>query len=409
MQAAEHSAALFFCMSHALRHIQFAVTIIEHYDGALPLSAYLKQYFAANKKFGSKDRRYIADACYSYYRLGKALPLLSTENRVIVGLFLCSSYASYWSVAFTEGMLTCSSMQEKLGYIQQAYPEFELTAIFPWGHWLSETIDIKVFAPAHLIQPDVFIRARPGKQRSVQQKLHQAGIAFEMLAADCIAVEQGAKLEEVLIPQQEYVVQDASSQQVGSLLQSVGKTLDKRPLKVWDCCAASGGKSILANDVLGKLQLYVSDIRESILINLRKRFAMARIKEYQAYVADVSKGVLPKALQQTFDLVICDAPCSGSGTWGRTPEQIAFFTEEKLYHYQTLQKSISVHAANHVKQGGYFLYITCSVFRQENEAVVEHLLQSTKLKLVTSQVIKGYEHKADSMFAALLVLEPSVD
>ena len=60
-------------------------------------------------------------------------------------------------------------------------------------------------------------------------------------------------------------------------------------LKAWDCCAASGGKSILLKDKFPRVQLTVSDIRETILRNLRQRFQRAGIKDYHAFVADLSK------------------------------------------------------------------------------------------------------------------------
>src|SRR5690606_27157702 len=114
-------------------------------------------------------------------------------------------------------------------------------------------------------------------------------------------------------------------------------------LSVWDCCAASGGKSILAKDILKNIQLTVSDIRKSILINLEKRFASAGIKAYTAKVADLTDPSFshsPLAPSErfsragthhsAFDLIICDAPCSGSGTWARTPEQLYNWTEARL-------------------------------------------------------------------------------
>jgi 16S rRNA (cytosine967-C5)-methyltransferase len=98
-------------------------------------------------------------------------------------------------------------------------------------------------------------------------------------------------------------------------------------LTLWDCCAASGGKSILAYDQFSSLKLTVSDVRASILSNLRKRFERAGIRHYASFVADITSPRFQ--LNKTFDIVLCDVPCSGSGTWSRTPEQLSFFARSK--------------------------------------------------------------------------------
>ena len=107
---------------------------------------------------------------------------------------------------------------------------------------------------------------------------------------------------------------------------------------------------------------------------------------------------------ESFDLIICDAPCSGSGTWGRTPEQLSRFQKEKIEDYATLQKAIAVNASKCLKEEGLFFYITCSVFRRENEDVVEHIRQEAKLRLIEQRYVKGYEEKADTLFTALFRL-----
>ncbi|HNE94108.1 MAG TPA: Fmu (Sun) domain-containing protein, partial [Chitinophagaceae bacterium] len=85
----------------------------------------------------------------------------------------------------------------------------------------------------------------------------------------------------------------------------------------------------------------------------------------------------------------------------RTPEQIQFFTNEKLNNYTLLQQKITLQAAKHLNKNGFFLYITCSVFTTENEDIVKFLLANTALQLVQMQNIVGYNNNADTMFVAL--------
>jgi 16S rRNA (cytosine967-C5)-methyltransferase len=60
--------------------------------------------------------------------------------------------------------------------------------------------------------------------------------------------------------------------------------------------------------------------------------------------------------------------------------------------------------SNNVKPGGYFLYITCSVFKKENEMVVDYLLDQTRLQLLSQQYVNGYNARADTLFTALFQL-----
>ncbi|MEJ7677274.1 MAG: hypothetical protein WKG06_05250 [Segetibacter sp.] len=137
--------------------------------------------------------------------------------------------------------------------------------------------------------------------------------------------------------------------------------------------------------------------------NLHKRFKEAGIKNYQSFIADLSniKNLKAALHNKTFDFIICDAPCSGSGTWSRTPEQLMFFEKEEITRYSNLQKSICTNSISFLKKGGYFLYITCSVFKRENEEIAEFITQRFPLTLIKTELLKGYEIKADTMFAAL--------
>jgi 16S rRNA (cytosine967-C5)-methyltransferase len=103
-----------------------------------------------------------------------------------------------------------------------------------------------------------------------------------------------------------------------------------------------------------------------IILNLHQRFKRAGIKEYNYFISDLSKPDFTPS-SSNYDLVICDAPCTGSGTWSRTPEQLFFFNEASITHYSELQRKIVVQVVQHLKAGGIFVYITCSLFRAENE------------------------------------------
>lgn len=384
-------------MNYAQQYVTSAGIICKQYDGSIPLAAFLKQYFAANKKFGSRDRKLVAHLCYCFYRLGHAVPGIAFEERMRLALFLCEGQPGQWATLFAPEWLENWKpvLQDRIAFATTHIDSLAPKDIFPWHEQLDAVFDPYAFSCSHLVQPDLFLRIRPGYEKAVLKKLDAASISFVQVYEDCIALPNKTKLDELLLLDKEVVVQDKSSQQIGTLMRSVKDKLRT----AWDCCAASGGKSILLHDIQPKLKLTVSDIRESIIRNLQNRFAQAGIRAEKILIADLSQPYSNPSLQP-FDMVVCDAPCTGSGTWGRTPEQLYFFKPEKIDHYSSIQQNMVHNLLPHIKPGGYLLYSTCSVFRKENEEVVSSL--PANMELIAMHTIKGYEEKADSMFAALL-------
>jgi len=378
-------------------YLNTSVTILTVYKGEEPFAGYIKQFFSANKKYGSKDRKQISHLCYCYFRTGKALAELSVEDRIIAGLFLCSTEENEMLTFLKQewGLHTGLSIEEKFILIDSDLTKQD---IFPWKEECSEWLSAELFTESFLQQPDLFLRMRPGKEKQVKAKLKNAEIDFKTISNSCIALSNNTKIDAVLETDNEVVIQDYSSQRVAEFFPM---NIDGNIKVVWDCCAASGGKSILAKDVLGNIQLTVSDVRENILYNLKKRFEAAGINNYKSFIADLA-GPKQAVPAESFDLIIADVPCSGSGTWSRTPEQLYYFEPAKIDVYAKLQKSILKNVLMALKPGGYFLYITCSVFKKENEGAVNYLLENFTLKVLKMELLKGYELKADTMFVALL-------
>jgi len=281
------------------------------------------------------------------------------------------------------------AVASKIELLRREGYTFSFDEIFPWHDEVSGTIDMDRFNRSLLVQPDLFLRVRPGRKIT-----SIPGMQF--ISEHCIALPNGTKVEEYIELDRDAVVQDYSSQRVAEFFP---RSLAAGGAAVWDCCAASGGKSILAYDAIPSIHLTVSDIRESILINLNKRFERAGIVRFRSFVKDIAST--PVSATDRYQLIICDAPCSGSGTWSRTPEQLFYFDRPGIDYYSALQKRIVSNAVPALGNGGHFLYITCSVFRRENEEMVDFIKEKFHLNLVKMELLKGYDHKADTLFAAL--------
>lgn len=381
-------------MSRYISHINTVKKIIALYKGDIPFSHFIKQFFAADKKYGSRDRKHIAHYAYVYFRVAGLLKDLPAEEAILKGLFLCGNdlyegFPAEWQAHLHDS----SEMKMHLLGLQTAN-------VFPFRHLLSPQIDPEAFGSSLLIQPSLFLRMRPGREEAVKLALSQAGIAFNIAGKDALALPSGTDLRTLPGKDMDFVVQDLSSQQV----------MDDLPLifsgngraEAWDCCAGSGGKSILLWDRLGgKVNITATDVRESILRNYRQRLSAAGIPVSQCRSADIARGNRP---DKKFNLVICDAPCSGSGTWGRTPEQMYYFDPASLDEFANRQQSILRNSVSSLLPGGYYLYITCSVFRQENEEISAFISRELGLQLLNEGYKKGYSKKADSMYAALFQL-----
>ena len=327
---------------HYAVHEDIANKLLAAYHGEEPLANYLKKYFAANKKHGSKDRKNISALCYAHFR-------------------------------------------------KEATP-------FPLADKISEQIDIPKFVQSHQTQPLLFIRIRPWQKGKVVEKLQAAHIEYQEISENTFAFPNTTSLQNVLELNKEAVIQDYNSQAIAELLQLVPTSVE-HPIQVWDACAASGGKTILMFDTMSNIRMHLSDIRESILFNADKRLQEAGIRPASVQEIDLTQAF---DIKKPFDFVFADVPCSGSGTWGRTPEQLAYFNEAQLNKYTQLQAKILHNLIPTVKLNGHLLFATCSVYASENEKNVDALLATGKFKVVKQKYFTGYDKQADTLFGVLL-------
>lgn len=400
-------AGFIFAVMRYQSWMNTAKKIIAAYPGGEPLALFLKKYFSANKQHGSKDRKHIASLCYAYFRIGHAAAG-DMETKILTGIFLSESFHNEvlehfkpeWSEAITK------TVAEKIEQVK-----FPVKKIVSFKEELSAAVNHQQYCESFLKQPKLFLRLRPHKKNRVVQQLQKEKIPLALIDEECVALSNATKLDGIIEADKEAVIQDYNSQQVFNFLKTF--SLHKKPVTAWDCCAASGGKSILLYDVLKRnIALTVSDIRLNILFNLHQRFTKAGIKNYNYFVADLSqpgfvfpelgfKGVSEKNPLNKFDIIVCDVPCTGSGTWSRTPENLLFFKTPLIDEYAARQQQIVSNAAPYLQEGGLLFYITCSVFKKENEDMAQFIKEKFHLQLLHMELLKGYDKKADSMFVAV--------
>lgn len=383
--------------SRVAQHIRSFEKALTGYSEDEPLARFLTRFFKENKQMGSSDRRMTSRYCYNFFRLGDALTTRLPVDRLTVAEFLCEQHSDVVALAEPDWVAHIEKpVAEKLAFLESQGMEIAAD-LFPFEEGFSAGINSDAFRRSQLVQPDLFIRVQAKALDRVVDALKSNQIDYVQEAANSFRLANGSRLQDLKALEGKYEVQDLSSQE----------TLKYMPIQandsIWDACAASGGKSLMLLDSFPRLNLLVSDIRLSILRNLDERFENAGIKvPFRKKIIDLTGDITEKLDAELFDGILMDVPCSGSGTWGRTPEMIQQFSMDKIEEFARLQKEISKNVIPFLKPGGYLLYITCSIFKKENEEAVDYLVNECGLILEESKLILGYEKQADSMFIACL-------
>ena len=179
-------------------------------------------------------------------------------------------------------------------------------------------------------------------------------------------------------------LQDVASQAVVDALPL------ERGLRVLDYCAGGGGKTLAMAAKTGGL-VFAHDANPARMKDLPDRAVRAGAKVQ--LVSDPT---------ETYELVLCDVPCSGSGSWRRSPEGKWRLTPEALERTQKVQSQILNKAAQLVAPGGYLAYATCSVFNSENEDQIEGFLERHGTWYCKSKHRFDLDMGGDGFFLAIL-------
>ncbi len=351
-------------------------------QGKAPAEVVLKAWGAANRYAGSKDRRAIADRVYKVLRArgrlawamggredGRALVIGSLS--LIDGLSLEEIEALHSGDGYGPRPL---SKQERSritagegdlpGWVAAGLPEFvveDFKAVFR-DRWSEEAREL--MAPRAPI--DLRVNSLIATVDEVEAELRAAELSPERTPWS----EWGLRLPSEPPPNIQaldgfkagrFEIQDEGSQVVSWLAGAApGMT-------VVDYCAGGGGKSLaLAQAMAGQGTLVACDVVQKRLDNIRPRLARAGVSADLRLLGQNGGGV--EEFNDAADLVFVDAPCSGSGTWRRRPEDAWRLKPDEVERLHGLQLRILGQAAQLVKPGGRLVYVTCSMLTAENEA-----------------------------------------
>ncbi len=191
-----------------------------------------------------------------------------------------------------------------------------------------------------------------------------------------------------------YYVQEAASMSLETILEELLNNIEN-PC-ILDLCAAPGGKStLIASYLNGRGTLVANEViksRAGILKENIDRWGYAN-----ALVSNNDPKQFAR-LKSRFDLILTDAPCSGSGMFRKDPEAMNHWSEQAVEHCALRQQRILSDVWPALKPGGFLIYSTCSYSTQENENIIEKFIEKHEAELISIKKLDAEESivKTDS-------------
>ena len=184
-----------------------------------------------------------------------------------------------------------------------------------------------------------------------------------------------------------YYVQEASSMSIEAALNELYPS--ERKLNILDLCGAPGGKStLLASFLNGKGVLVCNEVirsRAQILKENMDKWGYANVLVSNNDPRDFKK------LPGVFDVIVCDAPCSGSGMFRKDPKTANHWSHEAIGHCALRQSRIIEDCWTALKDGGILIYSTCSYSEEENEQQIKSLIEQSECELIFPDALENIQ------------------
>ncbi|HBM16166.1 MAG TPA: hypothetical protein DD381_07495 [Lentisphaeria bacterium] len=414
-----------------------------------PADRIVASYFKSNKKYGSKDRKFLYEVVFSFFRwLGWSKAIINSKDlepkelfsnlndKQLLLMVLASSLLDslpekdiilYWIDEFGIDRSFVREFASATGTLKLKAAVFNrflkviaidknvnISNLVPdWLHSIiPEDIDREKFIEYCQIRPPIWLRLQAKDHSEFIQELKDNNVkyAFHDSIKNAVSIIESQKslYNYETFKKGCFEIQDIASQIIGLT------AAPKAGERWWDCCAGGGGKTLqLAQIMENKGRIISSDIREYKLEDLKKRARRDGFFNIECRPWDGS--LLRKKKSESFDGVLVDAPCSCSGTWRRNPDAKWLLEPSEIEEINAIQKQLIRNVVSAVKKGGVLVYATCSFFHEENLSVINGFLAENpdfKLEPFTNplngKLTPGYlqvypwDADCDAMFAARL-------
>jgi 16S rRNA (cytosine967-C5)-methyltransferase len=344
--------------------LQAAIEIVDQVlfaaqSGGAAADTLIARYFKTRRYAGSKDRRAVRELAYAAIRRAGEQP--ASGRAALIGL----AQDRPELVDLFDGAPHCPP---PIARDETPAPAGVAPA------WLVEKLSASLGVdalPALLGRAPLDLRVNRIKATRDQIMAELPDAVPGALSPDALRLPEGTNVENLPAFNQGRVeVQDEGSQLIAA---ACGATPGAN---VVDLCAGAGGKTLaLAAAMMGQGHLIACDVDRARLSRLQPRAerAGADIIELRLLDGGRERQSLADIAGQA-DIVLVDAPCSGTGTWRRNPEARWRLTQARLDRLVETQKQVVAIGAALVKPGGRLVYAVCSLLDEEGRAQVEAFL-----------------------------------
>jgi 16S rRNA (cytosine967-C5)-methyltransferase len=333
-----------------------------------PADNILDKYFKDRRYIGAKDRRFIAELVWQVIR--KRLHLKeklggTVSARLFVALTLGDVDLELLFNGEEYAPEKLSSEEQKQLKTAANFNDFSEEAIYECPQWLADKInDYKLLDMLNTTAP-VDMRVNFTSREQAIARLKKEGLFFAPTPLSPIGLRsyERINLNNCMSYQDgEVEVMDEGSQVI-SLLCRV-----KSFHKIIDYCAGAGGKSLALGAMLNNEGIvWAHDISQERISRIKKRAERLDVTNIK---------IIQNVTDKDYDRFILDCPCSGSGTWRRSPDAKFRLTPARLNEICQTQAELLEFGARHTASGGRLIYMTCSVLAEENEQQIEHFLKN---------------------------------
>lgn len=323
--------------------------------------------------------------------------------RLISAFLNISQQPGYKAIRNSLFALQKTNVKSLLSFAEKQVPAIKYSI----SDWLLESItkdyDVKAdeIITSLLWFPTTYLRINTAKTNSAEltKILKEERIQVKSTAiTNCLEVEKGEGFvfKSNAFKEGLFEVQDITSQHVGTLVNI------KPGQQVIDVCAGNGGKSLqMAAALQNKGRIIATDIYANKLEVLRKRATRAGVSVIETRHIENTKTL--KRLSGKFDVVLIDAPCSGTGVIRRNPDTKWHLNQDKLNSLIGIQQELLMNQAELCKIKGQLTYVTCSILKSEGEDQIKKFLSVTDGFELTSELrVFPDEFNGDAFYMATL-------
>ena len=362
-----------------------------------PIDLFVSLYLRHNPQLGSKDRLYIVEKIYAYLRWKELIELLLDR----AGVRDDARKEALFDV-LEQDLFSFSKDPTIEPHVRVSFPKNLYRALHKTFGDETDSVCLSCNEAAPIV-----LRANVLKTTRdvLLEKLRAQGIDVAEEPSAPSALRLSKRVNLFSLPEFKeglFEVQDAGSQLVGGLV-------DAQPGEsVLDYCAGAGGKTLcFAPKLQNRGQIFLHDIRESALLEAKKRLKRAGIQNAQIVRCDDTPRL--RSMKHRMDWVLVDVPCSGTGTLRRNPDMKWKFSDEMVARLVLEQRQIFSLAHTYLKPGGTIVYATCSLLAEENEEQLAYFLRTFPLEVVgqpfRSRPVSG---AMDGFFAVCLRSVPKI-